>query len=135
MPATPELAYLTLVIVATLLMWIPYVLARIQVRGLMGALGYPRPGEAAEPAWALRARLAHTNAVENLVTFAPLVICVSALGLSSPGTALAARVYLFARLVHYAVYTAGIPVARTLAFLAGAGSSLYLALVLTGIVH
>jgi uncharacterized MAPEG superfamily protein len=37
---------------------------------------------------------------------------------------MAAKIYLIARVVHYVVYTAGIPVIRTLAFLTGFGATL-----------
>jgi hypothetical protein len=38
---TVELFYLTLVTALTGLMWIPYVLDRLMVRGLIDAVGYP----------------------------------------------------------------------------------------------
>jgi uncharacterized MAPEG superfamily protein len=38
--------------------------------------------------------------------------------------ATAAEVYFFARLTHYVVYAAGIPVLRTLAYFVGLGATL-----------
>ena len=117
---TPELYYMALAALATALMWIPYMLARILTRGPMRTLGNPAdPNAPPDPAWAERARRAHTNAVENLAVFAPLVVILALTGASTPATVLASKTYLGARLVHYAVYTAGIPVIRTLAFAAG----------------
>ena len=52
--------------------------------------------------------------------------------MSTPATVLAAKTYLVARLVHYVVYTAGIPVVRTLAFAAGFVAMLMFAVALLG---
>ncbi len=57
-----------------------------------------------------------TNAVENLVVFAPLVLILNAIDYSSSWTALACAVYFWARVAHLIVYTMGLPVFRTLAF-------------------
>jgi len=89
------------------------------VRGLMGALGNAGPDSARHAEWAERAMAAHRNAVENLVIFAPLVLVANIAGVSSTLTAGAAAVYFFARLAHFVIQTAGIPVLRTLVFTAG----------------
>jgi uncharacterized MAPEG superfamily protein len=128
MKLIPELYVLTLVATATVLMWVPYMASRILTRGPAWTLADPAdPSAPPDPAWAQRARRAHANAVENLAVFAPLVIILALTGASTPATILAARTYLIARLVHYVVYTAGIPVVRTLAFVAGAVSTLSIA--------
>lgn len=114
-----ELFWLTLTVAMTGVMWLPYILNRIMVRGLMGAMGNPREGEAPHSPWAERMIRAHRNAVENLVLFAALVLTAQVMGLSNGMTATACIVYFFARLVHFLVYAAGIPVVRTLAFAAG----------------
>jgi uncharacterized MAPEG superfamily protein len=122
MRLTSELYFLVLVASATILMWIPYTLARIMTRGLMPALSNPDPSLPPDPAWVERARRAHGNAIENLAVFAPLV--------STPATVFAAKLYLIARLVHYCVYAAGVPVVRTLAFVVGAAATLVFAVTL-----
>jgi uncharacterized MAPEG superfamily protein len=108
----------------TALMWMPYVLDRFVKIGITRTLGDPQPGDAAvQSAWAVRAKLAHVNAVENLVVFAPLAILAVHADASARGAAATAcAVYFFARLAHYVVFTAGLPVVRTLAFLAGFGA-------------
>jgi uncharacterized MAPEG superfamily protein len=111
-----ELFWLTLTIAMTGLFWIPYILDRCKVRGLSGTLGNPSPTDAPHSAWAQRMMAAHTNAVENLVLFAPIVLVLQALKISNDTTVLACAVYFWARLAHYLIYTFGIPVARTLAF-------------------
>ena len=111
-----ELYWLTLTCLMTALMWVPYVLNRIAVRGLMPALGYEGPDSKPHSPWAARAMSAHKNAVENIGVFAALVLTAHALGISGGATATAAAVFFVARLVHYVVYVAAVPVVRTLAF-------------------
>lgn len=133
MKLTPELVYLALIATITVLMWAPYMAARILTRGPMRTFQDPNdPSFPADPAWAQRARRAHANAVENLVAFAPLVLILAMLGISSPATIAAAKVYFWARLVHYVVYTAGVPVIRTLAFLTGCAATVVLAAAIFG---
>jgi uncharacterized MAPEG superfamily protein len=113
-----ELLYLTLVTVLTGLLWVPYILDRIMTRGLMDAVGYPEHPKAQSP-WAVRLMRAHDNAVENLVVFAALVLVANAVGVSNGTVAGAAIVYFWARVVHAAAYTFGVPWVRTLAFTVG----------------
>ena len=91
-----ELLYLVLVTVFTALLWMPYILDRIAVRGILGAVGYPDAPKPQSP-WAQRLMKAHANAVENLVVFATLVLCAAALGISGSTIATAAIVYFWAR--------------------------------------
>ena len=132
-PLSTELFDLVLVTGATALMWLPYTVARIATRGLMRSLGNPDPSAPPDAAWAERARRAHANAVENLTVFAPLVVIAALVGLATPATLFGARLYLVARLVHYFVYVAGIPVIRTLAFVAGWVATLIFAADLLGV--
>lgn len=114
-----EIAWLTWTLGLTLLFWIPYVLNRIAVRGLWGTLANPSAGATPLSPWAERARAAHANAAENLVMFAPAVLAVHVINLGNPLTDLACALYFYARLAHFVVYTAGIPVVRTLSFFGG----------------
>jgi uncharacterized MAPEG superfamily protein len=116
---TKELLWLTLTIILTGLMWVPYILDRLKVRGLMGTLANPSRHDKAQSLWAQRLYFAHTNAVENLIVFAPLVLILDAQGHSTESTVIACAVYFWSRLVHAVVYTMGIPVLRTLAFAVG----------------
>ena len=113
-----ELLYLALVAVFTALLWMPYILDRIAVRGIQDAVGYPVNPRPQSP-WAQRLMKAHANAVENLVIFATLVLCASALGISGSTIATAAVVYFWARVVHALAYTFAVPWVRTLAFAVG----------------
>ena len=110
-----ELWYLVCVTVLTGLLWIPYILDRVLVRGLIDAVGYP-DNPKPQSRWALRLMRAHANAVENRVVFAVLVLAAHALGVSNSAIATAAMVYFWARVVHALVYTFGIPWLRTLSF-------------------
>ncbi len=128
-----ELFWLTLTAFMTALFWIPYILHRIAKRGLMGAMANPSPDAVPVDPWADRAQRAHDNAIENLAVFAPLVIAVQMTGMNSALTAGAAMLFFFARLAHYAVFTLGLPVVRTLAFAAGFLAQAALALRLLGV--
>ena len=113
-----ELWYLVCVTVFTGLLWVPYILDRVLVRGLIDAVGYP-DNPKPQSVWAVRLMRAHANAVENLVVFAALVLAAHALGVSNNAIATAAMVYFWARVVHAVVYTFGIPWLRTLSFTVG----------------
>ncbi len=114
-----ELFWLVLTVAMTGLFWLPYILDRIMVRGLLPAMANPSPNDKPQSAWARRMIAAHANAVENLVIFAPLVLVTQALGIATAVTAFACALYFWSRLAHLAVYTLGIPVLRTLSFAGG----------------
>lgn len=117
---TTELHLLTLTLLMTALFWVPYVLNRMAVRGLGGTLAGESPDQGTpQSAWAQRAAKAHTNAIENLAVYAPLVLTAHVLNLSSPATRFAAVLYLVSRAIHFVVYTGAVPVVRTLAFTGG----------------
>ena len=115
---TIELKYLAMVTALTAVLWMPYILNRLAVRGVMDAVGYPENPRPQAP-WATRLQKAHGNAVENLVVFATLVLIAHAAGVSNEATVFAAQMYLWARVVHAVAYTLAWPWIRTLAFTAG----------------
>jgi len=114
-----EVFWLVLTVAMTGLFWVPYILDRLMARGLMGAMANPSATDKPQSAWAQRMMAAHTNAVENLVIFAPLVLAANDLNIATPTTAFACALYFWSRLVHFVVYTLGIPVLRTLSFVGG----------------
>lgn len=115
---TAELTYLALVAAFTAVLWVPYILNTIAVRGLTEAVGYPEEPKALSP-WAAKMKAAHYNAIENLAVFATLVLVANAAGLSNDATAMACMVYFWARIVHFLAYGLAIPWVRTLAFAVG----------------
>lgn len=117
---TAELTFLTWVTALTAVMWVPYILNTIMVRGLMDAVGYPENPAPLAP-WAAKMKAAHSNAVENLVVFAALVLAANAAGVSNELTVTACQVYFWARVIHFASYTFAIPWVRTIAFVIGFG--------------
>jgi uncharacterized MAPEG superfamily protein len=132
MAMSRELMWLTMTVILTGVLWIPYILDRIAVRGLMGAMANPSRNDTPQSLWAQRLYFAHTNAVENLVIFAPLVLILDLQHHSTQSTALACAVYFWARLAHVIVYTLGIPVLRTLAFAAGFAAQVALVVAVFG---
>ncbi|HEY0236434.1 MAG TPA: MAPEG family protein [Afipia sp.] len=125
---TRELFWLALTVILTGLLWIPYILNRIQVRGIAGTMANPSRNDKAQSEWANRLMFAHDNAVENLVIFAALVLILNAADYSTKWTVLAAAVFFWSRLGHIIVYTLGLPFLRTVFFLIGFAAQVVLAL-------
>jgi uncharacterized MAPEG superfamily protein len=113
-----ELMYLVWVTTLTAVMWIPYILNRIMMRGITVAVGYPVNPKPQSP-WAQRMQAAHANAVENLIVFAALVLVAQDAGVSNSTTVTACMIYFWARVAHLAAFTLALPWVRTLAFAVG----------------
>ena len=113
-----DLGYLVAAAAFSLVLWVPYILARIGAWGLIDAVGYPENPKP-QPAWALRLQRAHANHIENLAPMAVLVLAANVAGLSDGLSAWGAALFFWARVVHAVVYTLGVPWLRTLAFTAG----------------
>jgi uncharacterized MAPEG superfamily protein len=112
-----DLFWLAATAVLTSVLWIPYVINRFRELGPPGWAWFPRPDPPPRAAWAQRAVQAHTNAVENLVIFAPLALIAHTLGVAAIHTC---EVFFFARLAHTVITWSGLPIPlRTLAFLIG----------------
>ena len=118
----------------TALLFVPYILNRMREHGIGAALWNPQPDTRPKARWAERLMRAHANAVENLVVFAPLVLALQILGISTALTAGASMVYFFVRLVHAILYTFAVPLLRTVAFVIGFGCQMALALTLLHII-
>lgn len=111
--------YLTLSGVLTVLLWTPYILARIFVWGLLTFLGnYPKNFPAEQPTpplWAQRAQRAHLNMVETLPAFIAVIVGADYLIGDAAGLMIAlwAKIFFFARVAHAIVYILAIPALRT----------------------
>jgi len=84
------------------------------------ALAGNREGLPPIEGWAGRAIRAHRNMLENLVLFAVLVLVAQVAGRTNAMTALGAQLFFWARLAYAAIYVAGIPWARTAAYVVSA---------------
>jgi uncharacterized MAPEG superfamily protein len=115
----PELVWLARVALLTGCLWIPYILQLIVQLGPVKAVWDPTGAHPHNADWALRAKRAHYNAVENLAVFAPLALIVGLTGSGTATTAAAAATYFWLRLAHFVIHTAAIPVIRTLVFIGG----------------
>ncbi len=113
--------YLALSGVLTVLLWTPYILARLFVWGLPTFLNnYPEgfPANQPEPPlWAQRAQRAHLNMVETMPAFIAVVVAAVMLEASSAAIAEWAAVFFYARVLHAIVYIAGVPYLRTPVYL------------------
>ena len=128
-----SLFWLALTVSMTALFWMPYILEFIARVGLLPALSLAEANEQklnATPEWADRMKKAHSNAIENLVVFAALVLIADSAGIS---VVLATQIYFFARLLHFIFYAAGIGLLRTLCFFGGFFAQAYVALTIFGI--
>ena len=113
--------YLTLSGVLTLLLWTPYIVARLFVWGPLTFLSnYPEgfPKESPEqPLWAERAQRAHLNMVETMPAFVAVVIGSTYLrgdvDQSLASIASWCAVFFWSRISHAIVYILGIPYLRT----------------------
>jgi len=122
---TVELFWMTITVFMTALFWVPYFVDRVAVRGLWPAIsGTQAEVNLPHSPWAQRAIRAHQNAVENLAIFVPAVLAAHLLGISTPLTKMAVVAYFAARALHYIVYTAGVPLGRTLSFTVGWGAQM-----------
>jgi uncharacterized MAPEG superfamily protein len=116
------------------LAWAPYILDRVVVRGLVGALANYSPDAKPQSAWAQRAMRAHRVAVEAFAGFAPLAI-LAMIRLPEDGyPGVLAMAWFWAMIAHYVIYCIGIPGLRTLAFVIAVASSVALALRLLGMI-
>ena len=116
---TIELRLLVYSAFLCLILWMPYILSEIMVRGVSRAVGYPTGEYKDLPDWAQRCQRAHLSLLENLAPFAALVLVAHAIDATNAATALGAQLFFWARVVQAVVHIAGIPWIRTVAFLVG----------------
>ncbi len=128
-----ELTWLIAIAIITASMWMPYILESFVRRGIFATMGNPSPNDPPMPAWADRAKRAHLNAMDNLAIFAAVVLSAIFLNKTGGGVQTAVIVFVLARIAHYIVFVAGIPVVRTLTFLIGFFATLYIACAALGI--
>ncbi len=115
---TTELMYLLLTAILTGVLWIPVVIGYVKTRGPLKPSDYIIAPTSPLPAWVNRANRAQVNAVENLATFAPVVLIAHAASISTSVTVASAAVYFYARLAHAVVHITGFSQfrARTILF-------------------
>lgn len=116
---TTELYWLTLSLLLTAILWMPYIINRLFEQGVLVGFWDPDGERATKVLWAQRLMDVHTNAVENIVIFAPLVIITHLLEMNTDLTATAALLYFFSRLAHAVLFTFRVPVLRIVAFMGG----------------
>jgi len=114
--------------------WVPYLLDRIMVRGLVGAMANPSPDLAPQSDWAVRAKAAHVVAIQAFSAFAPLAI-LAVIRIPEDGYPnILAMTFFIGIFSHYVIYAIGITVLRTLSFSLAALSTLALGLRVLGFI-
>jgi uncharacterized MAPEG superfamily protein len=128
-PPASEIYWLTLNVVLTAMMVIPYAIYRMRkLGGLWQVFLTPLPGDTPFDAkWAHRAYRAHMNAFEGLALFAPLAIAVHVTGLGNDMTALACAVYFWSRVAYAPLYWFDVPVLKTTSWMISLCATLVLA--------
>lgn len=122
-----EIFWLALILLQTVLMFVPYVLNLFYRQGLLGALRYYQTPKTPLSDWAQKAQAAHKNAIDNLVILAPASLAYIILaGPDRPGDGITLylQIYFFARLAHYLVYALRLNYIRTVFFFVGFISTL-----------
>ena len=114
--------------------WVPYILDRLMVRGLMGAFANPSADQKPQSAWAQRAKSAHTVAVELYVAFAPLAVLAMIMHPEDSYPGILSMTFFIGLVAHYVIYAFGIAVLRTLAFALAALSTVGLGLRVIGMI-
>ncbi len=132
-PLSPEYQAVTYAAAFTGLIWIPIIVNRLAEMGPWKALSNPQPDVRPHADWAYRLANAHRNAIENLVVFAPLAILVSILERGDGLTAVASFAFVGARIAHAVIYTFGVPLLRTIAFVVGFAAQAVMALRILGV--
>ena len=114
--------------------WVPYLLDRIMVRGLVGAMANPSPDLAPQSDWAVRAKAAHVVAIQAFSAFAPLAIRAMIRIPEDGYPNILAMTFFIGIFAHYVIYAIGITVLRTLSFSLAALSTLALGLRVLGFI-
>ena len=114
--------------------WVPYLLDRIMVRGLLGAMANPSPDLTPQSDWAVRAKAAHVVAIQAFSAFAPLAI-LAMIRIPEDGYPnILALTFFIGIFAHYVIYAIGFTVLRTLSFSLAALSTLALGLRVLGFI-
>lgn len=132
--SNPELFWLTLTTIMTGLMWFPYIISLIRQKGARAAIMDGQNDVTLTKPWARRAKRAHTNAIENIAIFGFLVIALHLMELGTELTATVSAIYFSVRVIHWLVYTGGLPVVRTVFFFLGFICQMILAATLVGLI-
>jgi len=122
-----ELYWLIVTAIFTSLQWMPQIVQRILEMKPYAAFRDPYHDVTTQASWAQRSIRAHANSVANLVTFCAFVLVLEMTGTGNAVTAIAAKFYFISRVVHFVVYTLGVPWLRTPVYLFGLGCQLLIA--------
>ncbi len=112
--------------------WVPYILERFVSRGIMGTFANPSDDLPEQAAWAKRAQAAHKVGVETFAAFGPLAVFAAVKMPEDSYAGILAMSYFFGIFAHYVIYSLGIVVLRTAAFLLASLSTIALGLRVLG---
>ena len=122
-----EMTVLALVTLFYVFSWFPALLGKVQAYGIRWlATNRSTQGLSPLPDIAQRAVRAYDNLKDNYPPFAIAILLLAFSGGFTQYTALAAVVFLAARLVHMPAYILGVPWLRTLSWMVGFAATVYL---------
>ena len=124
---TPDLYWLVITAIFTLLLWGPHIFWLILQEGLGPALMDGNHVLQVKPNWAKRSQKAHDNATETLAAFAVLVLVAHLIGADVAAIGQLAMIYFYLRVAHYIVYLFGLPIIRTVIYLLSVGVQIMIA--------
>jgi hypothetical protein len=121
-----EITSLVLTSTFTGLLWVPYMLNRMAVRGIPSTVGYPVDPPPLSP-WASACKQHMPTLSRTWRCVSALVLAAQMLNISTPATVFAGSLYLWSRVAHAVTYTLGVPWLRTLAFMGGFAAQMLVA--------
>lgn len=108
----PELNILVWSVILTFVQMLIAVFGSMMQVGLITLVGN-REGFPDIKGWGGRAMRAHSNMIENMALFIPLVLIAVAAGKTNSTTLVGAEIFFWARVVYAVIYLIGIPWLRT----------------------
>lgn len=117
---TPELTYLAYAVILLIVHMIVQSGLAVLTNGVAWGMS-PRDYDTDPGVPANRAARALTNYAYNLPAFAALALALAIAGLNNESTAFGAAIWFWARIVYLPAYTLGVPVLRSVAWLASVG--------------
>lgn len=131
-----ELQMLALMTLFFMVAWLPASVSKYKSYGLGWLLSNrSTAGLPPLPEWGQRAERAHANLMANYPGFAVAVLLLAITGGFTPGTRVAAALFLTARILHMLFYIRGEVWPRSISWALGLGAAFYLlAMVAAGLV-
>ncbi|MGB3296191.1 MAG: MAPEG family protein [Phormidesmis sp.] len=118
---SPENALLGSIVIAAVLIYIPYLVVASGRAQLGYDMAAPRAMFDKLPDYAQRATWAHQNSFESFALYAPAALMTFVVGLPPEQVVSTAVIYLAARITYSLAYVLNVPILRSLSWAVGMG--------------